>query len=140
LERKGWLPYLVSTVGSGDNIRYCTEWMEHDNVEFGTALTNLAAAWYRARNLKKVEWGNWTGTNNNITALNSIFEQCISIEKIDLSSWDTANWHVTNISNLFSYCVNLKICIVPFNTVNWGNGSGKTLDMHYAWGNCISLE
>ena len=140
LERKGWLPYLVSTAGSGDNIRYCTQWMEHDNVEFGNTVTSLAAAWYRARSLKKIEFGNWTGENCNINNISAAFQQCRLIEKIDLSQWNTTNWHVTNISSLFQDCYNLKICIVPFNTVNWGNGTEKTFNMHLTWSNCMALE
>lgn len=139
LERRGWLPYLVSTAGSGDNIRYCTQWMQHDNVEFGDTVTNLSAAWYRARNLKKIEFGNWTGKNCNITNISAAFQQCRLLEKIDLSQWDTSNWHVTTIASLFQDCYNLKICIVPFNTTNWGNGTGKTFSMHLTWCNCMAL-
>jgi hypothetical protein len=90
--------------------------MEHDNVEFGNAVTSLATAWYRARSLKKVEFGNWTGENCNINNISSAFQQCHLIEKIDLTQWNTVNWHVTSISSLFQDCFNLKICIVPFNT------------------------
>ena len=140
LERKGWLPYLSSTAGSGDNIRYCTEWMEHDNVEFGNTVTSLVAAWYRGRSLKKIEFGNWTGANCNITALNSAFEQCNTIEKIDLSQWDTTNWKVGSIASMFSSCFNMKICIVPFNTINWGSGAGRTLAMNSTWYNCHTVE
>lgn len=114
--------------------------MEHDNVEFGNAVTSLAAAWFRARSLKKVEFGNWTGENCNINNISSAFQQCHLIEKIDLTQWNTANWHVTNISALFQDCFNLKICIVPFNTINWGNGTGKTFNMHLTWCNCFALE
>lgn len=142
LERVGKLPYLTTTNGSGrgDNHAYCCEWMEHDNVEFGNAVTNLAVAWYRGRSLKKIEWGNWTGENCNITGLNSAFEQCNTIEKIDLTQWKTHNWHVGNAAAMFYCCYNMKICIVPFDTINWGSGTGRTLDIHYTWGNCHTLE
>jgi len=59
--------------------------MERDNVEFGNTVTSLAAAWYRGRSLRKIEFGNWTGENCNITSLDSTFNTCISIEKIDLT-------------------------------------------------------
>jgi hypothetical protein len=59
--------------------------MERDNVEFGNAITSLAATWYRGRSLRKIEWGNWTGENCNITSLVSTFESCNNIEKLDLS-------------------------------------------------------
>ena len=142
LERVGKLPYLTTTNGSGrgDNYSYCCEWMEHDNVEFGDALTNLAAAWYRGRSLKKIEFGNWTGDNCNITSLDTAFGSCNNIEKIDLSQWKTHNWHITSINNMFNTCYNLKICIVPFDITNWGSGSGRTLTMYGTWSNCHSLE
>ena len=140
LERVGKLPYLTTTAGSGDNIRYCTQWMQHDNVEFGNNVTSLAAAWYRARNLKKIEWGSWTGKNCNITTLASCFESCQTIEKIDLSQWDTTNWHVTSISSMFSSCYAMKYCIVQFNTSNWGSGTTKTFQMALVWSNCLALE
>lgn len=140
LERKGWLPYLSSTAGSGDNLRYCTEWMQHDNVQWGNSVTNLAAAWYRGRSLKKIEFGNWTGENCNITSLDSTFSTCNNIEKIDLTSWKTENWHVISINNMFNSCYNMQICIVPFTTTNWGNGTGKTFTMADTWYNCFSLN
>lgn len=140
LERIGKLPYLTTTSGSGDAYRYCCQWMERDNVEFGNAVTGLGAAWFRGRALKKIEWGNWTGENCNITSLNSTFDTCTSIEKIDLTQWKTTNWHVTTIVTMFSACYSMKICIVPFDTTNWGSGAGKTFIMNSAWANCLSLE
>jgi len=41
---------------------------------------------------------------------------------------------------MFSSCYSMKICIVPFNTTNWGSGTGKTFVMNNAWSNCYSLE
>ena len=79
LERKGWLPYLTTTAGSGDNYRFCTEWMEQDQIKFGDAVTSLAAAWYRARHLQKINFLGWTGANCNITSLGSLFEQANEI-------------------------------------------------------------
>ena len=140
LERVGKLPYLSSTAGSGDNLRYCTEWMERDKVEFGNAVTSLATAWYRGRSLRKIEWGSWTGENCNITSLGSTFDTCNNIEKLDLSQWNTTNWHVTTIASMFNSCYSMKVCIVPFVTINWGSGSGKTFAMHLTWSNCIALE
>jgi hypothetical protein len=62
------------TGGSGEAYRYSCEWIEHDNVEFGNTVTSLAAAWFRSRHLKKIEFGNWTGENCVITSLASTFE------------------------------------------------------------------
>lgn len=140
LERRGWLPYLSSTGGSGDNLRFCTEWMQRDFIQFGNAVTSLYAAWFRGRSLKKIEFGTWTGENCNINNLSSTFEQCYSIEKIDLSNWKTHNWHVTTVAAMFSNCVNMKICQVPFDTVNWGSGTAKTFTLYATWNNCCSLE
>ena len=140
LERVGKLPYLIYTSGSGDAYRYCCQWMERDSVEFGNAVTSLNAAWYRGRALKKIEWGNWTGENCNITSLSNTFDTCLSIEKIDLTQWKTTNWHVTNIVAMFNACYSMKVCIVPFDTTNWGSGTGKTFIMNNTWSNCLSLE
>lgn len=140
LERRGWLHYLTGTAGSGDNLRYCTEWMEHDNVEWGNAVTNLACAWYRARRLKKVEFGNWTGENCNITGLNSMFEQCNTIEKLDLSCWNTSNWHPSTLSSMFYACYMLKELNVHWNTTNWGAASNRSITLAYTFGYCRSLE
>lgn len=142
LERVGKLPYLTTTNGSGrgDNHAYCCEFMEHDNVEFGNSLTNLAVAWYRARNLKKLEFGSWTGAACNITSLDSTFRHCHAIEKLDLSQWETGNWHVSSIYYMFDLCINLKILIVPFNTTNWGAASNRSIETRYVWQNCRSLE
>lgn len=140
LERVGKLPYLTTTAGSSNNLRYCTQWMQHDSVEFGDDVTSLAAAWYRARNLKKIEWGNWTGKNCDITTLASCFESCQTIEKIDLSQWDTTNWHVASIASMFYNCFSMKVCLVPFNTINWGSGTAKDFAMHLIWSNCHSIE
>lgn len=140
LERIGKLPYLNSTSGSGDGYRYCTEWMEHDKVEFGNAVTSLGAAWYRGRSLRKIEFGNWTGENCNITSLSSTFEACNNIEKIDLSQWNTTNWNVGSIASMFNSCYSMKVCLIPFNTTNWGSGASKTFQMQLTWANCLALE
>lgn len=140
LERVGKLPYLTTTAGSGDSYRYCCEWMERDKVEFGNAVTSLAAAWYRGRKLKKIEFGNWTGENCNITTIASAFEQCNTIEKIDLSQWKTYNWHITTAAQMFYYCFTMKICIVPFDTTSWGSGTGRTLQIYSMWNGCWALE
>ena len=140
LERRGWLPYFRYATGSGDNYRYCTEWIERDCVQFGDSVTSLAALWYRGRSLQKIEFGNWTGANCNITSLASAFEQCNVIEKIDLSQWITTNWHVTTINSMFYCCYNMKICILPFDTTSWGSGSGRTLTLSSTWCNCHTLE
>lgn len=137
LERVGKLPYVTTLSGSGEAYRYCTQWMERDKVEFGNAITNLSAGWYRARKLQKLEFGNWTGENCNVTTLASAFEQCISIEELDLSCWNTTNWHVTSIANLFYYCRKLKKINVLWNTVNWGMAS---ISMANTFSGCLTLE
>ena len=143
LERRGKLPYLTSTVGSGDNYRYCTYYMEYDNTligEHNTGSLNLAYAWYRARHLKKINFEGWPTSQWNVTSLDSTFCQCNTIEELDLSSWDTRNWHVTVVSNMFSGCFKLKKLLIPFITTNWGNGSGKTLSLANTFQSCYTLE
>jgi len=41
---------------------------------------------------------------------------------------------------MFSACYSMKICIVSFDTTNWGSGAGKTFIMNNTWSNCLSLE
>lgn len=142
LERRGMLPYLTTTTGSADDYRYCTEWMEYDNTLIGSksVVTSLAAAWYRARSLQKINFTGWNTTNWNVTTLSSTFSGCTSIKKIDLSSWDTTNWHVTTIDYMFSTCAAMRQCIVPFNTVNWGATSNRAFNLAAAWNAAESLE
>lgn len=143
LERRGRLPYLTSTAGSGDNIRYCTQWMEYDNTLIGEnnrGSMNLAFAWYRARSLQKINFNGWPTSQWNVTSLESTFNECMSIKKLDLSSWDTINWHVASLYRTWYGCYMLRELKIPFNTINWGNTSNKTINFQSAWDSCYCLE
>lgn len=143
LERRGKLSYLNTTAGSGTNYRYCTYYMQYDNTLIGennTGNMNLSCAWYCARRLRKINFTSWPTSQWNVTSLVSTFDGCHSIEQLDLSCWDTANWHVTGISEMFRYCFRLKYLNVPFNTINWGDGAGKTMSFANAFNSCFSLE
>lgn len=140
LERVGKLPYLTTTAGSGENYRYCCEWMEHDKVSFGDTVTSLSCAWYRGRRLQKLEFDGWTGENCNITTLASCFEQCNEIEELDLSAWKTHNWHITTLNSMFYCCFRLKTLNVTWDTVNWGATSNRAITMSSMFSYCTALE
>ena len=143
IERRGRLPYLITLAGSGSNYRFSTFFMQADNTLIGENVTgtmNLATGYYQARRLRKIKIDNWPTAQWNVTNIASLFDSCHSLEKIDLSSWNTANWHVTSMSELFRNCYKAKEILAPFNTVNWGNGAGRTISFANLFICCYSVE
>ena len=71
-------------------------------------------------------------SNNIISNISGLFNDCPSLKELNLSSFNTD--HVTNMSNLFSNCTSLKeLNLSSFNT-------NQVTNMSWMFSNCTSLK